>query len=157
MIGVEAFIPYRTSSTASQDEINIERIKVYVAGNRRIENGQQNKVQNNTFTNPKEVNKLFQFNDYTHTERQLVTCAILCNAHIESITVNVDPNEINKSIRNAIRTQNREHLRGELHIFTPAPPCGYANNIENSGGMYCTQYYANLTDLFSSYNNSFVL
>ena len=44
MIEVEAFIPYRTSSTASQDEINIERIKVYVAGNRRIENGQQNKV-----------------------------------------------------------------------------------------------------------------
>ena len=139
MPGLAAFIPETKKGTWA-------RVRAYLGCKRKVEQGNIKLVPRNDPKGNDDVQTLCAFNEYTHTERQLAACALFGAGLTNGpVTQSGDIGNMNRYKWE----KERKTIRGDLHIYTPAPPCAYVTkNDPDNGGIYCTTYYGLLSRMF---------
>ena len=139
MAGLAAFVPETGKGTGTG-------VRAYLGWKRKVGEGDVIKVPPNNPARPDDVMTLCAFSEYTHTERQLAACALFgAGTTGEAVTGSGDI----KWMRKYAKSGERKKIKGDLYIYTSAPPCTHVSRkAPDNGGIYCTEYYGLLSEMF---------
>ena len=165
MPGIAAFVPTKNRYAHTN-------AKVYVGWKYKFDGTESTTPPNNTPNKTYGDAPLFEYSDYSHTERQLAICALynannsatnitedspICLSN-EDKTPNIYPYGLSANAQKNNRKQSAKQLKtqaqqltdrmyntkGILYIYTRALPCTSGQNFDENGGMLCVDYYAHL-------------